>query len=71
MEKDWEEYMPTLVTRKLIKFGDGGLVINVPKAWARYYRLRAGDRLEVIADGDLVIRPHRKRRLLQQTKKSQ
>jgi len=71
MVKNWAEHMPTLMIRNLIKVGDGGLVINVPRAWARYYRLRAGDRLEVIADGDLVIRPNRKRRLLQQTKKSQ
>ena len=49
--------MPTLMLRKLIKFGDGGLVVTVPKAWARYHRLKAGDRLEVIADGELLIRP--------------
>ena len=48
--------MPTLMLRKLIRFGDGGLVINVPKAWARYYGLKAGDCLQVIADGELVIR---------------
>lgn len=49
--------MPTLTLRKLIRFGDGGLVITVPKAWVRYYGLRAGDELEVIADGELIIRP--------------
>ena len=49
--------MPTLTTRKLIKFGDGGFVITVPKGWVRYYRLEAGDKLEVIANGELTIRP--------------
>jgi len=49
--------MPTLTQRKLIKFGDGGLVITVPKAWIRYYGLKVGDKLEVIADGELIIRP--------------
>ena len=51
--------MPTLTFRKLIKFGDGGIVITVPKAWIRYYGLRAGDKLEVIADGELTIRPEK------------
>ncbi len=51
--------MPTLTLRKLIKFGDGGVVITVPKAWIRYYGLRAGDRLEVIANGELTIRPEK------------
>ena len=54
--------MPTLTIRKLIKFGENGLVIPVPKGWIRYYGLKAGDRLEVIADGELTIRPTRKRK---------
>jgi len=37
--------------------GKGGLVVTVPKGWAEYYGLRAGDRLEMIADGELTIRP--------------
>ena len=49
--------MPTLTLRKLIKFGQTGLVITIPKSWIRYYKLKAGDRLEVIADGELMIRP--------------
>ncbi|MFC1862158.1 AbrB/MazE/SpoVT family DNA-binding domain-containing protein, partial [Chloroflexota bacterium] len=28
-----------------------------PRSWARYYNLKAGDRLDVIADGELIIRP--------------
>ena len=54
--------MPTLALRKLIKFGESGLVLTVPKGWTRYYGLKAGDRLEVIANGELTIRPERKRR---------
>ena len=49
--------MPTLAKRKLIKFGESGLVLTVPKAWARFYDLKPGDRVEVIADGELVVRP--------------
>jgi bifunctional DNA-binding transcriptional regulator/antitoxin component of YhaV-PrlF toxin-antitoxin module len=49
--------MPTLTLRKLIKFGQRGMVVTVPRGWVRYYGLKAGDRLEVIADGELRIRP--------------
>ena len=49
--------MPTISYRKLIKFGESGLVLTIPKGWARYYKLKSGDRLEVIADGQLIIRP--------------
>ena len=49
--------MPTITYRKLIKFGNAGAVITVPKGWMRYYGLRAGDKLEVIANGELIIRP--------------
>ena len=52
--------MPTLTLRKLIKFGDTGLVLTIPKGWLRYYNLKAGDRLEVIANDELIIRPVKK-----------
>jgi AbrB family looped-hinge helix DNA binding protein len=51
--------MPTQTSRKLIKFGQGEVVMTVPKGWVRYHNLKAGDRLEVIVDGDLVLRPER------------
>ena len=49
--------MPTLASRKLIKFGESGLVLTVPRAWARYYNLKPGDRVEIEANGELVVRP--------------
>ena len=49
--------MPTLTIRKLVRFGDDGLVITVPKNWVRYYGLKAGDKLEVVADSELVVHP--------------
>ena len=52
-----EENMPTLTFRKLIKFGENGVVVTIPKGWQRYYGLKAGDRLEVIANEELIIRP--------------
>ncbi len=52
--------MPTLTKRTLIKFGDNGLVLTIPKAWIDYYHLEPGDKLEVIANGELTIHPLKK-----------
>jgi len=49
--------MPTVTTRKVIKLGKNGLVITLPAGWVRYYHLKAGDRLEVIANKKLIVRP--------------
>lgn len=54
--------MPTVTLRKLIRFGKGGFAITLPKGWVNYYKLEAGDRLIVIADGELQIRPEKERR---------
>ncbi|MFC2122112.1 AbrB/MazE/SpoVT family DNA-binding domain-containing protein [Bacteroidota bacterium] len=35
--------------------------MTLPRGWTRYYNLRAGDKLEVIADGKLIIRPEKER----------
>ncbi len=48
--------MPILVKRKLFKIGEGGVAITLPKAWINYHHLKPGDKVEVIADGDLIIR---------------
>ena len=49
--------MPTITTRKVIKLGKNGLVMSLPAGWVRYYNLKAGDRLEVIANKKLIVRP--------------
>jgi len=49
--------MPTLTLRRVIKLGQNGLVITLPADWVRYYNLKAGDRLEVIANEKLTVRP--------------
>jgi len=49
--------MPSISYRALIRMGDGGLVITIPKAWARFYQLKPGERVEVIANDELTIRP--------------
>jgi bifunctional DNA-binding transcriptional regulator/antitoxin component of YhaV-PrlF toxin-antitoxin module len=57
--------MPTLTQRTLIKFGENGLVLTIPKAWIDYYQLKPGDKLEVIANGELTIRPLKKSETIQ------
>ena len=52
--------MPSLNERSLINFGDGGFAIVLPKAWIRYHKLRAGDRLTVITNGEVRIIPKTK-----------
>jgi len=53
--------MPNLFKRTLIRTGNGALVVVVPRPWTRYYGLKAGDKLEVIANGELIIRPEKER----------
>ena len=48
--------MPSLYERSLIKFGQG-LAMTIPKAWADFHGLKPGDKLEVIANGKLTVRP--------------
>jgi bifunctional DNA-binding transcriptional regulator/antitoxin component of YhaV-PrlF toxin-antitoxin module len=49
--------MPTLTTRKVVRLGQNGFVISLPVGWVRYHNLKAGDRLEVIANRKLIVRP--------------
>lgn len=48
-------------TRK-IRAAGGSLAVMLPHGWTRYLGLRPGDLGEVIANGDLLIRPLRKER---------
>ena len=55
--------MPTLVERTVIDMGQGSYIITLPKPWLRYFGIRPGDKLEVVTNGDLIIRlPKGKRR---------
>ncbi len=48
--------MPIKVERTLFKIGEGGFAVTLPKAWINYYQLKPGDKVEVIADSEIVIR---------------
>lgn len=56
--------MPSLVERSVIDMGQGSYIITLPKPWVRYLRIKPGDKLLVIINGELVIRPKRRRRRL-------
>jgi bifunctional DNA-binding transcriptional regulator/antitoxin component of YhaV-PrlF toxin-antitoxin module len=49
--------MPSISKRSLIRFGQNGLAITLPKAWADYYQLKPRDKVMVIANRRLTIRP--------------
>ena len=46
-----------MTERSLIRFGDGGLVVTIPKAWASYYGLKPGDKVQVVTNGKLTLFP--------------
>jgi hypothetical protein len=52
--------MPTITFRKVIRLGQNGFVISLPVGWIRYHNLKAGDRLEVIANKKLIVRADKK-----------
>jgi len=51
--------MPILVERSLFKIG-GGFAVTLPKWWVRYNKLKPGDKVEVIANREVTIRPKAK-----------
>lgn len=51
--------MPAIFERKLFKIGEGGIAVTLPKSWINFYGLQAGDRVEILVDNDLVIRPRK------------
>lgn len=52
-----EVKMPSVFKRSLIKIGNGALAIVIPRPWLQFYELKAGDKLEVIANKKLIVRP--------------
>ncbi len=48
--------MPSLETRRIHAAGRS-LAITLPPGWLRYFRLKAGDEVQIVANGELSIRP--------------
>ncbi len=53
--------MPIKVERTLFKIGEGGFAVTLPKAWIRFYDLKPGNKVEIIAGRNLTIRVKAKR----------
>ncbi len=49
--------MPILEERMIYKVGKSSLVITLPRSWLSYFGLKSGDKVEVIGNGELTIRP--------------
>jgi bifunctional DNA-binding transcriptional regulator/antitoxin component of YhaV-PrlF toxin-antitoxin module len=49
------------VERRLFRIGEGAIAVTLPKAWTRYHHLEPGDRIEIIADEDLIIKVKNKK----------
>ena len=49
--------MPHMEFRKIIKVGESSFAVILPKSWLRYFDLDNDDKVEVISNSDVVIRP--------------
>lgn len=50
--------MPTKYVRKIIEVGHS-VAVTLPKPWVQYFDLKIGDKVEVIADEVITIKPLR------------
>jgi len=46
--------------RTISKVGSASLMVTLPKGWLRYMGIKAGDIVEVVTNGEVIIRPKRK-----------
>lgn len=46
--------------RTISKVGGSSLMVTLPKGWLRYMGIKSGDTVEVITNGEVIIRPKRK-----------
>jgi hypothetical protein len=51
--------MPHQETRKIIRVGETSYAVILPKSWLRYHKLDDNDRVEVVSNGCVKIRPIR------------
>lgn len=56
--------MPNSVERSLFKIGDGGLAVTIPKSWWSYYGLKPADKVAIITNGSLTMKPMKRRKMV-------
>jgi antitoxin component of MazEF toxin-antitoxin module len=49
--------MPQQENRKIIRIGKTSLGVILPRAWLRYFSLSAGDEVEVVSNGHIIVKP--------------
>ena len=49
--------MPHKENRKIIRIGETSLGIILPKAWLCYFSLHAGEEVEIISNGQIIVKP--------------
>ncbi len=47
--------------RTVSKVGGSSLMVTLPKGWLRYMGIKAGDKVEVITNGEIIIRQKRRK----------
>jgi bifunctional DNA-binding transcriptional regulator/antitoxin component of YhaV-PrlF toxin-antitoxin module len=55
-----DDNLPHKEFRKIIRVGDTSYAVIIPISWLRYYNLKYGDKVEVISNGSIEIRPNNK-----------
>jgi bifunctional DNA-binding transcriptional regulator/antitoxin component of YhaV-PrlF toxin-antitoxin module len=48
--------VPSKYQRSVIPIGEGGLCITLPKSWTDYNNIKAGDKVDMIVNGEIIIR---------------
>ena len=44
-------------TRVLVAAGKSSLAVVIPKPWLEYYNLKRGDKVQMITNGEVTIKP--------------
>lgn len=52
--------MPIVVRRSLFKTGDS-LAVTLPKAWIRFFKLRPGDHVLIVANEHIIIKAEKEK----------
>jgi len=51
--------LPHKEIRKIIRVGETSFAVILPRAWLRYFDLDQNDRVEVISNSHIIIRPQK------------
>lgn len=50
--------MPHKETRKIIRVGNS-YAVTIPKTWLKYYNLTEKDKVTVLSNGSIIIKPEK------------